>query len=74
VGSSADNALEESFTATTKRETLANAATYFDEASCQREMFRWAVRNNTSRRHSYLRHQAPNTHENQFAATLPEAA
>jgi transposase InsO family protein len=74
VGSSADNALAESFNATMKRETLAGAATYSDEASCRREIFRWAVRYNTRRRHSYLGHQAPNTYETRFAATLPEAA
>jgi transposase InsO family protein len=74
VGSSADNALAESFNATLKRETLAGAATFADAASCRREIFRWAVRYNTRRRHSYLRHQAPNTYENKFAATLTEAA
>ena len=74
VGSSADNALAESFNATLKRETLAGAATYSDEASCRREIFRWAVRYNTRRRHSYLGHQAPNTYENQLSTTLPEAA
>lgn len=74
VGSSADNALAESFNATMKRETLAGAATYSDETSCRREIFRWAVRYNTRRRHSYLCHQAPITYENQLAATLPEAA
>jgi transposase InsO family protein len=74
VGSSADNALAESFNATLKRETLASAAAFPDETSCQREIFRWVVRYNTRRRHSYLGHQAPNTYEKQITATLPEAA
>lgn len=74
VGSSADNALAESFNATLKRETLAGEATYLDEASCRREVFRWAVRYNTRRRHSYLGQVSPNTYENKIAATLPEAA
>jgi transposase InsO family protein len=74
VGSSADNALAESFNAALKRETLAGAATFSDEVSCRREIFRWATRYNTRRRHSYLGHQSPNTHETQLAATLPEAA
>lgn len=74
VGSSADNALAESFNATLKRETLAGEATYVDEASCRREVFRWAVRYNTRRRHSYLGQVSPNTYENKIAATLPEAA
>ena len=47
VGTSADNALAESFNAALKRETLAGAATYGNEASCRREVFRWAVRYNT---------------------------
>jgi transposase InsO family protein len=74
VGSSADNALAESFNAALKRETLAGAMTYTDQASCRREIFRWATRYNTRRRHSYLAHQAPDTYEHQLAATLREAA
>jgi transposase InsO family protein len=74
VGTSADNALAESFNAALKRETLAGYATYGDEASCRREIFRWAVRYNTRRRHSYLGQVSPNTYENKLAATIPEAA
>jgi transposase InsO family protein len=74
VGSSADNALAESFNATMKREVLAGAPVFADQASCRRQIFRWATRYNTRRRHSYLGQQAPNTYENQLAATLPEAA
>ena len=55
-------------------ETLAGAAAFSDEKSCRRQIFRWAVRYNTRRRHSYLGHQAPNTYENTLTATLPEAA
>ena len=74
VGSSADNALAESFNAALKRETLAGATTFSDEASCRRQIFRWATRYNTRRRHSYLGHQAPNTYETALAATLQPAA
>jgi len=74
VGSSADNALAESFNATLKRETLAGAAAFTDQSACRREIFRWATRFNTKRRHSYLGHLSPNTYENQLAATIPEAA
>jgi transposase InsO family protein len=74
VGTSADNALAESFNAALKRETLADAGTYDDEPSCRREVFRWAVRYNTRRRHSYLGHVSPNTYENKLAATIAEAA
>ena len=74
MGSSADNALAESFNAALKRETLAGTATFSDEVACRREIFRWATRYNTRRRHSYLGHQAPNTYETHLAATFPEAA
>jgi transposase InsO family protein len=74
VGTSADNALAESFNATLKRETLAGVATFTDEATCRREIFRWATRYNTRRRHSYCGHLSPNTYENQLVATIPEAA
>jgi transposase InsO family protein len=56
------------------RRVLAGAATFSDEASCRREIFGWATRYNTRRRHSYLDHKAPDTYENTLAANLPEAA
>jgi transposase InsO family protein len=74
VGSSADNALAESFNATLKRETLAGAAAFANETTCRRKMFRWATRYNTRRRHSYCNYLSPNTYESQLAATIPEAA
>jgi transposase InsO family protein len=74
VGSSADNALAESFNATLKREVLQDAACWADEASCRRQMFRWLVRYNTRRRHSWCRYQSPTTYESLYAATLPSAA
>lgn len=40
VGSSADNALAESFNATLKREVLAGAATFLDQADARRRVFR----------------------------------
>ncbi len=39
VGSSADNALEESFNASLKRETLQGAHAWPDEATCRRAVF-----------------------------------
>lgn len=74
VGTSADNALAESFNAALKREVLAGASAFTDPASCRRQIFRWATRYNTRRRHSYLGYQAPDTYETHLAATLPEAA
>ena len=74
VGTSADNALAESFNATLKRELLAGAATFTDATSCRRAVFRWATRYNTRRRHSWCGHQSPSTYEARRAATLPTAA
>lgn len=74
VGTSADNALAEAFNATLKREILQGAATWPDEATCRRDIFRWATRYNTRRRHSYCGHQSPNTYEHHLTATLPLVA
>jgi len=78
VGSSADNALAESFNATAKREILQDATTWPDADTCRRELFRWLVRYNTRRRHSWCRYTSPITyelrHEQAHAATLPSAA
>lgn len=74
VGSSADNALAESFNATLKREVLQDANTWLDEATCRRQVFRWLVRYNTRRRHSWCRYQSPVAYEARSAATLPSAA
>jgi len=74
VGSSADNALDESFNAILKREVLQDAACWPDETTCRRELFRWLVRYNTQRRHSWCGYLSPSTYEARRAATLPTAA
>ena len=74
VGTSADNALAESFNATLKREVLQDALCWADEATCRRQVFRWILRYNTKRRHSWCRYQSPSTYESLHAATLPTAA
>jgi transposase InsO family protein len=75
VGSSADNALAESFNATLKRETLAGAAGWPTPAEARRAVFAWATRYNTSRRHSACGQASPNDYEARRApATLPTAA
>ena len=75
VGSSADNALAESFNATLKREVLQDQTSWPDEAVCRRQVFRWLTRYNTRRRHSWCRHHSPSTYESlHTAATLPAAA
>ena len=70
VGTSADNALAESFNATLKRETLQGAPAWPDQATCRRAVFGWVNRYNTRRRHSYCGQQAPIAYEQQHAATL----
>ncbi|HEY0889158.1 MAG TPA: IS3 family transposase [Nocardioides sp.] len=74
VGSSADNALAESFNATMKREVLQDAACWSDELTCRRQVFKWLVRYNTRRRHTWCGYLSPSTYEAQRAATLPTAA
>lgn len=74
VGSSADNALAESFNATMKREVLQDAACWTDESTCRRQVFRWLVRYNTKRRHSWCRYVPPAAYETGYTATLPTAA
>ena len=75
VGSSADNALAESFNATLKRETLAGAAGWDSPAHARRDVFAWITRYNTRRRHSACGQTSPATYEAHRAlATLPTAA
>lgn len=74
VGSSADNALAESFNATLKRELLAGQTAFPDQASTYRAVFQWANRYNTRRRHSAIRNLSPNDYETTAFATLAEAA
>ncbi|WP_100348347.1 IS3 family transposase [Luteimicrobium subarcticum] len=75
VGTSADNALAESFNATLKREVLQDAACWPDEATCRREVFRWIIRYNNRRRHSWCGYVSPADYENiTTTTTLPSAA
>ena len=75
VGTSADNALAESFNAALKREILQDNGQWVDAATCRRQVFRWLVRYNTKRRHSHCRYLSPVNYERTHSpATLPEAA
>ncbi len=75
VGSSADNALAESFNATLKRETLAGSSGWSTPAEARRAVFAWITRYNTRRRHSACGQTSPNDYEARRApATLPTAA
>jgi transposase InsO family protein len=76
VGSSADNALAESFNASFKRETLQGRRAFTDERDARLTSFRWLHRYNTVRRHSALGQQSPTSYENNQRprATLAPAA
>ncbi len=75
VGTSADNAMAESFNATLKRETLAGADGWPDPETARREVFAWITRYNARRRHSTCGHLSPTAYENaHHAATLTLAA
>ncbi len=75
VGSSADNALAESFNAALKRETLQGATRWPTADQARLEVFRWITRYNTRRRHSYCGQTSPASYENTYqAATLTTAA
>ncbi|MFE3387421.1 IS3 family transposase [Streptomyces anulatus] len=69
VGSSADNALAESFNPTFKRETLQGRKTWPTEREARLDAFRWLHRYNTRRRHSRLGQRSPIAFENTFHHT-----
>lgn len=75
VGSSADNALAESFNATLKRETLHGAARWASAHDARLAAFKWITRYNTRRRHSHCGQLSPVAYEHAHqAATLQPAA
>lgn len=63
IGSSADNALAESFNATFKRETLQGGKSWSSEREARLDAFRWLHRYNTRRRHSRLGQRSPMAYE-----------
>ena len=68
IGSSADNAMAESFNASLKRETLQGSRGWESAEACRREVFRWVTRYNTRRRHSALNYRSPLAFEATTAA------
>ncbi|MFJ4826200.1 IS3 family transposase [Streptomyces bacillaris] len=77
AGSSADNALAESFNATFKRETLQGRKHCAGEREARLGAFQWLHRYNVRRRHSRLGHRSPIAYENAFrmtSTTLTQAA
>jgi len=75
VGTSADNALAESFNAALKREVLQDRSSWPDAAACRREVFRWLARYITKPAPLPLPHSSPAAYERTLTpATLPAAA
>ncbi|MBQ0969574.1 IS3 family transposase [Streptomyces sp. RK23] len=77
IGSSADNALAESFNATFKRETLQGRKHWSSEREARLDAFRWLNRYNNRRRHSRLGQRSPIAYETSLdttSATLAQAA
>ena len=74
VGTSADNSLAESFNATLKREVLKDKKVFDNPIICRQEVFRWCMRYNTRRRHSWCNLLAPDDFEALTSATLTKAA
>ncbi|MFI1488817.1 IS3 family transposase [Streptomyces sp. NPDC020747] len=69
VGSSADNALAESFNATCKRETLQGRNAWADDREARLDLFHWLHRYNTRRRHSSLGQRSPIAYETALDTT-----
>jgi transposase InsO family protein len=59
VGTSADNALAESFHASLKRELLGSNGKFADKATARAEVFSWLNWYNLKRRHSSLQYRSP---------------
>lgn len=74
VGTSADNALAESFNAALKREVLQDSRTFANQLICRRDVFRWCTRYNTTRRHSWCKYLTPAVFEERGPAILKSAS
>lgn len=74
IGTSADNALAESFNAAMKREVLQDSKTFMNQLRCRRDIFRWCTRYNTIRRHSWCKYLAPVVFEERGPAILRSAS
>ncbi len=70
VGTSADNALAESFNAALNREVLKDKKVFVNHLACRRDVFRWCVRYNTTRRHSWCGYHSPQVYEARSSGRL----
>ncbi|MBK4145486.1 integrase core domain-containing protein [Corynebacterium macginleyi] len=67
-------ALAESFNASLKWEVLRDRKVFDDPMTCRREVFRWCMRYNTRRRHSWCDLVASDVFETETSATWTKAA
>jgi len=67
VGTSADNAMAESFYSTLKKEVLRDRKVFANPLHCRQEVFRWCIRYNTRRRHLWCGQISPDAFEARFA-------
>lgn len=74
IGSSADNAMAESFNASLKRETLQGAKRWASKEDCRAEVFRWIIRYNNHRKRSALGYKSPIDFEKDHEAMMKIAA
>ena len=74
IGTSADNALAESFNAALKREVLQDSKIFASQLICRRDVFRWCIRYNTVRRHSWCKYLAPTVFEERCPVILKSAS
>lgn len=74
IGTSADNAVAESFNAALKREVLQDAKTFENQLRCRRDVFRWCIRYSTVRRHSWCNYLAPAVFEEHGSVILKSAS
>ncbi|MQY40864.1 hypothetical protein SRB17_88970 [Streptomyces sp. RB17] len=70
VGTSADNALAESFNAALKRETLQGARRFDGARACRLAVFRWTTRYNT--RPQALGERTAGTHRLRATVSYPD--
>lgn len=74
MGTSADNALAESFNAAMKREILQDSKTFENQLRCRRDVFRWCTKYNTTRRRSWCKYLTPAVFEERGPAILKSAS
>ncbi|AMO88378.1 integrase core domain protein [Corynebacterium simulans] len=56
-----------------KREVLRDRKVFGNPIACRQEVFRWCMRYNTHRRHSWCNLVAPDVFETETSATLTKA-